>query len=406
MTPAQTRGRTAGHVSYHQWATESEFQRGVFAGTGCRGGLLVIQSAIDTVAIADPADEDGRVSYEVASWTSPEMTSEVALTALIASWNAQTPRGTWIEVTAQPSRQQGDPGPVFVLGRWAETGGDIHRASVIDQASDLARVECDVVLAQPAQTFSSWTISVSLYRRVGSRETPSVSLLGAVVSGPSESPVRSAGSEPRLIPAEPLAVPSYSQMLHRGEYPEFGGGGSAWCSPTSTSMVMDYWQHGPPPASYSWVDGTYADRWVDYAAASTFDEAYHGAGNWTFNTAYAARFGLTAYVTRLRSLTEAERFIHAGIPLVASVSFSRSELTGAGYDTEGHLLVIVGITATGDVVVNDPASHLVASNDEVRAVYARAEFESIWLRSGGVVYVIRPADVPLPAHSGGTPANW
>ena len=85
-----------------------------------------------------------------------------------------------------------------------------------------------------------------------------------------------------------------------------------------------------------------------------FDRAYGGAGNWAFNTAYAGARGLRAYVTRLRDLTEAEAFVAAGMPLVVSVSFREDELDGAGYDTNGHLLTIVGFTADGRRRVQRP----------------------------------------------------
>jgi hypothetical protein len=143
---------------------------------------------------------------------------------------------------------------------------------------------------------------------------------------------------------------------------------------------------------------------VVHAAAHTYDWEY-GAGNWPFNTAYASEFGLRGFVTRLRSLNEAELFIAAGIPLVASVSFADDELAGAGYSTQGHLMVIVGFTESGDVIVNDPASHLVAKDSAVRMVYDRREFRSAWLMgSGGVVYVIHPPALPLPPAP--AEANW
>ena len=61
-----------------------------------------------------------------------------------------------------------------------------------------------------------------------------------------------------------------------------------------------------------------------------------------------------------------------------SQSFLASELDGANYGTSGHLFVVVGFTADGDVIVNDPAS---SSNDVVRNVYKREQFEQIWLRT-------------------------
>ena len=123
------------------------------------------------------------------------------------------------------------------------------------------------------------------------------------------------------------------------------------------------------------------------------------------NSAYAASRGLRAYVTRLRDLTEAEQFIAAGIPLVASTKFTAEELTGAGYSVAGHLMVIVGFTAAGDVIVNDPNSHAIDSDDAVRSVFRRDEFERVWLgNDGGLVYVMHPVEVAAPPAP--TEANW
>jgi hypothetical protein len=102
--------------------------------------------------------------------------------------------------------------------------------------------------------------------------------------------------------------------------------------------------------------------------------------------------------------TTADSFIRAGIPVVTSQSFEAEELPGAGYSTNGHLMVIRGFTKTGDVVANDPAS---ASNDAVRRVYPRAAFEKVWQRStGGVVYIIHPKTRHLPSHMPGPDPNW
>jgi len=216
------------------------------------------------------------------------------------------------------------------------------------------------------------------------------------------------------VPAGPLGgaesitlpVPQYSQNIHTGEYPQYDGGGEAWCSPTSTEMVVEYWGRHPTPAQLSWVNPSYADPSVDMAARGTYDYDYQGAGNWPFNAAYAASYGLDAHVTRLHSLTELESYIRRGIPVVTSQSFQASELTGANYSTSGHLMVVVGFTPSGDVVVNDPAS---SSDPAVRNVYQRHQFETVWLRterplpgggggggSGGVAYIITPHGTTLP----------
>jgi hypothetical protein len=160
-------------------------------------------------------------------------------------------------------------------------------------------------------------------------------------------------------------------------------------------MVLGSYGRLPAPATYAWVGAGHTDPWVDQAARATYDAAYEGTGNWAFNTAFAASLAGDAFVTRLPDLRAAEHYVAAGIPLVASVSFRSGELSGAPISsTAGHLLVIVGFTATGDVVVNDPASR---SRSGVRRTYDRAELEAAWLGgSGGVVYVIRDEAHALP----------
>lgn len=254
----------------------------------------------------------------------------------------------------------------------------------------------------------NWPVSTSatqarcpltLYRPTGTTQTPTLRSLGAMASsvpGPKRKPVPGSG----LVAT--LAVPLYSREIHAGQYPEYDGGGEAFCSPTSTSMVVASWGTGPTRADYAWVDPTYADPWVDHAARMTYDYNYQGAGNWPFNVAYASTFGLDGFVTRLRSMDEVEQFIGAGIPLVLSLAMKKNEVPGAGYTTNGHLLVIVGFTATGDAVINDPFA---PTDTDVRKVFSRAEFENAWLNtSGGVVYVIHPTGVALPPAP--AQANW
>ena len=101
-------------------------------------------------------------------------------------------------------------------------------------------------------------------------------------------------------------------------------------------------------------------------------------------------------MTRLASLRSVEKYVAVGIPVVVSVSFGSGELDGAPISsTAGHLLVVVGFTATGDVVVNDPASR---SRSGVRRTYDRAQLEAAWLGgSGGTAYVIHDDAHPTPS---------
>lgn len=242
---------------------------------------------------------------------------------------------------------------------------------------------------------------MTLLRRAGSSESPSLSRLSAIAS----SLANQKGSFPSTTTmsgtAIDLGVPQYSQEIHHGEYPQYDNGGEAWCSPTSTAMVVGYWDamfpglgYAPSSAETAWVG--FPDPWVDYTARYVYDYHYNGAGNWPFNTAYAAGRGLVGDVTQLHNLREAEPFIRAGIPLVASIAFTSNKLDGADIkSTSGHLAVIEGFSADGSkVIVNDPAS---PTDADVKHVYDREQFERAWIpASGGIVYVIRPAGWATP----------
>jgi hypothetical protein len=399
------------HVSFRA-SRPGNFEIGVHLGTTPTREGLAFAEPVGRRRYADPHVEGVRHRlYEWSAWLAPTVTPRHRFGRLVASWNARTPADSWLEVEVRTSADDVHWSRWYVLGRWAGSDVEIHPTSVPGQSDENAAVQTDELVARRADGWSSYQLRVTLLRPAGSTTIPVVSLLGAVASGPDEGPDEAprdgaAGRSGGVAHGVELTVPTYSQQLHRGQDPHLDQGGESWCSPTSTSMVLARWALGPTAGELGWVDPTYVDPLVNHAARFVFDHAY-GAGNWSFNTAYAAGYGTEAFVTRLRSLDEAERFIAAGIPLVASVSFTREQLDRSGYDTAGHLLVIVGFDESGDVICNDPASHEVADNAEVRVVYDRDQFTRVWQRSaGGMVYVIRPADVPLPPVSTPAEPNW
>jgi len=378
-------------IHYAQFDSGAELRSGTARGTAVSQGRLVIAAPAAGRRLAD-------TRYDTASWESPWVTPGFSFTELIPSWSARTPGNSFVEVRVRGVDVDGARSSWDLLGRW--TAGDryLKRTSVSGQEDDLADVNVDTWRAPSG--LAAYQLRVTLARRAGSNLKPSVDAVGAVASRLPTS--AGATSKPGIGRGIVLDVPRYSQMVHEGHYPQWNGGGEAWCSPTSTSMVLGYYGKLPTPKSYAWVPDGHVDPWVDYAARMTFDHDYDGTGNWPFNTAYAAPRVGKGFVTRLRSLREAERFIAAGIPLVASISFKPGALDHAPMSsTAGHLLVIVGFTEDGDVVVNDPASHDRAG---VRRTYERGQFERAWLpASGGTVYVIHDAAHPLPA---GDQTNW
>ncbi|CAA9278533.1 MAG: hypothetical protein AVDCRST_MAG77-3600 [uncultured Chloroflexi bacterium] len=346
------------------------------------------------------------------AWTSPLVEPGFLFGRLVPSWNALTPGSSFVQVEVQVrlTTQSGDAGeaaPWYALGTWTEDDTSLTRTSVRGQADAVARVDTDTLVARAAP-FAAFALRVTLRRASPTDPTPSVQLVSGVVSSPAGAETFSPhppNTQRTFSPIE-LSVPSYSQELHARHFPQWAGGGEAWCSPASTEMVVEYWGHRPTDSQLAWIPTGHPDPTVDYAARATYDAAYRGTGNWPFNTAYAARYGLRAFVTQLRSLAEAEQFLRAGIPLVASIRAAPRELTGfpLSQGTNGHLLVIAGIDAGGNPIVHDPAA---PTNATVRRTYDRAQFQRSWLRgSGGTVYVIHPPDMPLPGLPADVTANW
>lgn len=387
-----------GHIAFHPWR-DTGLRHGTQVGTtvveGFDGPAVVIDVPAGRRRYRDP-HTGVEATYEWSAWVSPVHETGLDATSLIASWNASTPTDSWLEVQVRVSSDGVTMSRWYILGRWAEGDADIARTSVPGQSDDVAAVDVDVLDTRPGVTFTSYQLRVVLLRRPDSEVTPRLRLVAAMASAvPPETPETSPGDPSRW--GIELAVPAYAQHRYRGHYPQWDSGGESWCSPTSTSMVLGY--HGALPASeqYDWVDPSLPDRFVPHAVRQVFDHHYGGAGNWAFNAAYAASTGLTAWITRLHSLEEAETYLAAGIPLVATVGFAAGDLDRAGYDTAGHLLTIIGFDEQGNVISNDPAAHGLPDNAEVRVVYDRAQFERVWLRAaGGVVYVVAPDYPAVP----------
>lgn len=281
-------------------------------------------------------------------WTSPVITAKQPFTWAVASWNGN---GDRLEILVR-AKLGPNWSPWFSFGTWSETG---ERSSIEKQAYEgVGKLSTDTLsLAEPAV---QWQLQVRLQNATLKRAW----LATAIPADRSREPAH------RAAWGVELPVPTKSQMIYEG--------GSVWCSPTSLSMVMAAWGTDLPIPE-TLVPGVY-------------DPVYEGTGNWPFNTAYAGSKGFVAWVDRLPGYADLERWIARGVPVICSVAYSREWLPNAVHPyTGGHLLVVRGFTAEGDVICNDPAA---STNEGVRVVYRRDLFQRAWLDRGGVVYLLHP----------------
>lgn len=90
-------------IDNHFWSTASDWLQGRASGirvvAGSRPGIRIAAPA-GVAEYTDP-HTGTTAAWEYATWTSPLHRSKVPATELIASWNARTPAGTWLQVEAE-----------------------------------------------------------------------------------------------------------------------------------------------------------------------------------------------------------------------------------------------------------------------------------------------------------------
>jgi len=305
---------------------------------------------------------------------SPEIKSGISWNELIVSWNAAAPAGTFLKIEAcaiLPDHAT----KFYTVGNWSPDNKIFPRTSVRHQQDAEGTVDTDtLILKQPAVAAQ---IRVTLGGTNGVR--PTLKFLGASFSNTRVSP---ATRPPNLAAwGKIISTPEHSQHGYPNE--------KGWCSPTSLSMVLSRWAevlHRPE-----------MNLTVPEVAADVYDDDFAGTGNWPFNTAFAGSFrGMRSFVTRFDDLSEVEDWIVAGIPVVLSGRWDWLQ-PGRPPDMDGHLIVCIGFTPAGDVVINDPATNL-ALGQSVRHIYRRTNVLHSWTKSHNAVYLVFPVNAKIPKN--------
>lgn len=298
---------------------------------------------------------------------SPPLSPGFPWRELVVSWNAATNLALTVEVRPLPPEDS----RFYSFGRWtAVPGPESPRASEANQKDDRGILRTDTLTLHAPADRAQVRITLS---------GPDTTLkrLSLAFSG-----TQPFSSTPEAMPSpapRDLDVPLRSQA----EFPE---GIDKWCSPTCTSMLLAYWSAQRNRSDWN--------PSVPETAAAVYDPVYRGTGNWSFNMAFAgSHTGLQSAVARFPGLRELETWVASGAPAAASVS--NSLLKGKPEPTpgDGHLVVVRGFTAEGDVIINDPGVRI----DRVRRVVPRATFLKAWGHSDQTVYLVWPDDHPLPS---------
>lgn len=305
----------------------------------------------------------------VVTWESDPIRARQDWNSLIVSWNAETPGGGGLEF--QASGIYGDRSTAFYsLGVWSDSTNGVGRHSFGNQRDHDGRVATDVLsLELPCRA-----VRLRIFHHPGKGGIlPRLRLLALSFLNTTEVPQARAPN--RRVWGVNLPVPGTSQHAYVG--------GKVWCSPTSLSMVMAYWAER--------LHRSELRLEVPEVAAGVYDSVYRGTGNWPFNTAFAGRSpALEAYVTRLPDLRAVEDLVALKIPVIISVSLGRLRERPPAAD-DGHLVVVTGFDAAGDVWINDPdTTYPLIPHRPVNRLHSRRAVEAAWATSHRTVYLIQP----------------
>lgn len=300
-------------------------------------------------------------------FTSAKIAAGLPVTELIVSWSADVPAGTGLKFEASAFHEE-HPTRWYTMGLWATDTRAHPRESVPGQRDDDGSVLTDTLkLKTPASL-----VQLRITSTGTNGHLPNLKFLGLCLSDASATPLPLPPN--RKAWGKVLPVPELTQMA----YPN----GGVICSPTTVSMLLRFWAEKLKRPELA--------KDVPEIVEGVYDVNWGGTGNWPFNTAFAgAQKGMRGYVTRFSDVSELEDWIARGLPVGLSVCYDK--LRGKPGGPSGHLVVCVGFTETGDVIINDPGTSL-----NVRKTFTRENVIKGWGHSRNTVYLIYPEGTKLP----------
>ncbi|WP_424245788.1 hypothetical protein Dip510_000725 [Elusimicrobium posterum] len=163
-----------------------------------------------------------------------------------------------------------------------------------------------------------------------------------------------------------LDVPKISQIQHGGEIK------NRICSPSCLTMLMKFYGY---------------DAQLQDIALQAYDHTADIYGNWLNAIACAGSYGMDARLARFETMQQLYAQLLYGTPVIASILYKKGELKGAHKEkTAGHLVLVKGVDANGNIIVNDPAAK---DDNHVETVYDSKEFAKVWLgNKKGLAYLI------------------
>lgn len=296
-----------------------------------------------------------------ASYVSPVIMCRFPARQFLPSWNIVTGQGAGFRITLRVMDENRDFSPWFFMG---EGGAWRKQDDEVTQDEAWGRVKIDyLALKETAHAFQYKIDFIA----PGDEVAPESSELHRFFVHYSGIAKRNCKHlRPPNYEFVRIPIPYRSQLdVEREELRHIV------CCPTCVAMVLE--SIGVDRPTLDICDAAYDPRHQIY-------------GIWPRAAQAAFLNGKKAWVQRFRHMNGVRACLMAGRPIIASIRVAEGELRGARYpQSNGHLIVVKGLTDYGKILVNDPYS---AGPQGGEIEYEIEDIEKVWLDCGGVGIMI------------------
>lgn len=300
---------------------------------------------------------------------------------MVASWGADTPTGTWIEVSARAYVDMKKGWTEWLSwGKWSDS---VKRGSVSGEC-DLAYISTDefTISGKDGETASKIQLKVTLHANADG-VSPTVRQLGVTYKNTLEgqyiTPVYY-GETVELPEKVLLDTPAYSQMVREQSI------AGSMCSATTICTLLNDRGEDTLPEEIALID---------------YDSDYDGFGNWAFSVAAAGSYGYDVYI-QYADLDIVRQELAHGYSVGISVKYSSGSNgqypyleNGAAGSTAGHLITITGYETIDGVDYFYSSDSAAGSDAGCLRRYRADQLDAAW--SAKVAYIIHDKEENISA---------
>lgn len=300
---------------------------------------------------------------------------------LVASWNADVPEGTYVEVMARAYVDMKKEWTEWLSwGKWTR---DITKRRSANTETELAGVDTDIFTVYGS---NGETASLVQLKAVLHTDDPAVTPVLEQVAATYKNTLEGQAIQTSLAHSlydgqlpekvEPTC-PAISQMVRESSI------GNVICSATTICTILN--AHGE-------------ELLPEQVALLCYDSAYDGFGNWAFSVATAGSFGYDAYV-QYGDFDLLRNELANGNPVGLSVHYSSSQSgsypyleNGAANNTAGHLITITGYETIDGVEYFYSSDSAAGSDASCLRRYRADQLDAAW--SGRLAYIVHEKQDP------------